>query len=32
MAHKEQDRLIQELLATYTGPEDLIGEKGLLAI
>lgn len=30
MEHKEEDRLIQELLATYTGPEDLIGENGLL--
>jgi len=29
-AHKEEDRLIEELLRTYTGPEDLIGENGLL--
>jgi putative transposase len=30
MEPKEEDRLIQELLSTYTGPEDLIGENGLL--
>jgi len=30
MAHKEEDRLIEELLARDTGPEDLIGENGLL--
>ncbi|HEY4363823.1 MAG TPA: IS256 family transposase, partial [Bryobacteraceae bacterium] len=30
MEHKEEDRLIQELLANYQGPEDLIGANGLL--
>jgi len=30
MEHKQEDRLIKELLANYTGPEDLIGENGLL--
>src|SRR5665213_2798083 len=30
MEPKEEDRQIQELLSTYTGPEDLIGENGLL--
>jgi putative transposase len=30
MENKEENRLIKELLANYTGPEDLIGENGLL--
>jgi putative transposase len=30
MERKKEDVLIEELLATYTGPEDLIGENGLL--
>lgn len=30
MAHTEDDRLIQELLTSYRGPQDLIGENGLL--
>lgn len=30
MENNEEDRLIKELLANYTTPEDLIGENGLL--
>jgi transposase-like protein len=30
MAQTEEDRLIDELLKNYKGPQDVIGENGLL--